>query len=88
MFYDEENAGHTRAYLAGEIVSQELKGVLIEISFTPQGKLLAAFRPQDFLQVSRLDMRTLLARALECCAHPSTPLTTLDSKILTIPSKT
>ena len=88
MFYDEENTEHARAYLAGEIVSLELKGVFIEISFTSQGKLLAAFQPKDFLQVSRMDMRTLLARALEFCAHPSTILITLDNKIVTMKSTT
>lgn len=88
MFYDEENTVHARAYLAGEMVSEELNGVFIEISFTSQGKLLAAFQPKDFVRVSRMDMRTLLARALEYCARPSTTLTTLDNKLLTTSPKT
>ncbi len=88
MFYDENNNSYIHAYLAGEIVSQDLSGIQIEMSFTPQGKLLATFQSKDFLQVSRLDMRNLLARALECATQPSADLKSSDNTALIFKSKT
>lgn len=88
MFYDDKDTLYTHAYLSGEIISQDLNGVEIEMSFTPQGKMLASFQPKDFLQVSRLDMRSLLARAIEYAVGPHALLKSSDNIVLVFKPKT
>lgn len=88
MFYDDKDTLYTHAYITGEIISHDLNGVEIEMSFTPQGKMLASFQPKDFLQVSRLDMRSLLARAIEYAAQPTATLKSSDNTTLVFKPKT
>ena len=87
MFYDNSNTAHPLAYLDGHQVSPELEGVRIELSFTSQGKLLASFQPKDFMRVSRLDMRNLLARSIECATQPSTVLLSATDVTVTVAPK-
>lgn len=88
MFYDNSNTSHPLAYLDGNTVSSELDGVRIELSFTPQGKLLATFQPKDFMRVSRLDMRNLLARAIECAIKPTAILLSASNTLVRVGTKT
>lgn len=87
MFYDNSNTTHALAYLDGNVVSSELDGVRIELSFTSQGKLLATFQPKDFMRVSRLDMRNLLARSIECATQPTTILMSASDVAVTVAPK-
>jgi len=82
MFYDSLNNTYPHAYLCGDILSPDLKGVKVELSYTRSGKLLASFQPKDFPQVSRLDMRTLLAQAIERATDSNVRLTSEDGTVV------
>lgn len=84
LFYDELDTPYAVAYLPGDLISNELCGVNIELSATPKGKLLASFQAKDFLHVSRLDIRMLLARAIEYAVQPSASIVSSDGAKLFI----